>query len=94
MMTRKEQETNKTKGFAPKWSEELYTVLRKTALRKNEFAFRYDIGLVDTFYRHELLKIHGKRVDNVVPNQYVRYREVVFGGYDPNDDEEWTHDDA
>ena len=94
MMTRKEQETNKTKGFAPKWSEELYTVLRKTALRKNEFAFRYDIGLPDTFYRHELLKIHGDRVDNEVPNQYVRYREVVFGGYDPNDDEEWTHDDA
>ena len=26
MMTRKEQETNAVKGFAPKWSEELYTV--------------------------------------------------------------------
>ena len=93
MMTRKEQETNAVKGFAPKWSEELYTVLRKNALRKNEFNFRYDIGLPDTFYRHELLKILGGRVDNEVPDQYVRYREVVYGGYDPNDDDEWTHDD-
>ena len=59
MMTRKEQEENKVKGFAPKWSEELYTVLRKTALRKNEFNFRYDVGLPDTFYRHELLKYTG-----------------------------------
>ena len=94
MMTRKEQETNAVKGFAPKWSEELYTVLRKTALRKNEFNFRYDIGLPDTFYRHELLKIPGGRVDNQVPDQYVRYREVVYGGYDPGDDEEWTHSDS
>ena len=92
MMTRKEQEENKVKGFAPKWSEQLYTVLRKTALRKNEFNFRYDIGLPDTFYRHELLKIHGGHVDNQVPNDYVRYKEVVYGGYDPADDEEWTHD--
>jgi hypothetical protein len=94
MMSRKEQETNKVKGFAPKWSEELYTVLRKTALRKNEFNFRYDIGLPDTFYRHELLKIEGGRVDNQVPNDYVRYREVVYGGYNPEEDEEWTHSDA
>ena len=93
MMTRKEQETNAVKGFAPKWSEELYTILRKTALRKNEFNFRYDIGLPDTFYRHELLKIPGGRVDNQVPDQYVRYREVVYGGYNPADDEEWTHSD-
>ena len=35
-MTRKEQEQNKIKGFAPKWSKRLYTILRKTRLRKNE----------------------------------------------------------
>ena len=89
-MTRKEQETNATKGFAPKWSEQLYTVLRKTKLRMNPYHFRYDIGLPDTFYRHELQKIIG--LDEQVPN-LVRYKEVAIGGYDPADDAEWEHDD-
>ena len=92
-MTRKEQEENKIKGFAPKWTKRLYTVIRKTHLRKNEFAFRYDIGLPDTYYRHELLKIRGE-VDREVPQNYVRYKEVVYGGYDPKDDEEWEHEDS
>jgi hypothetical protein len=43
LMTRKEQETNKMKGFTAKWSEEIYEVFKKTALRKNAFMFRYDI---------------------------------------------------
>ena len=94
-MTRKEQEQNKIKGFAPKWSKRLYTVLRKTRLRKNEFVFRYDIGLPDTYYRHELQKIRGGYVDTGVPNQYVRYKEVVIGGYEPDGDffgeQEWEH---
>ena len=47
-MTRKEQETNKVKGFAPKWSKRLYTVLRKTRMRKNQFHFRYHLGLPDS----------------------------------------------
>ena len=85
-MTRKEQEQNKIKGFAPKWSKRLYTVLRKSKLRKNAFVFRYDIGLPDTFYRHELQKIQGGRVDKEVPNQYVRYKEVIIGGYKPDSD--------
>jgi hypothetical protein len=92
-MTRKEQEQNKIKGFAPKWTKRLYTVIRKTALRKNEFAYRYDIGLPDTYYRHELLKVRDP-VDTEVPDGYVRYKEVVYGGYDPADDEEWQHSDA
>ena len=50
-MTRKEQETNKIKGFAPKWTKRLYTVLRKTKLRKNPYAFKYHIGLPDSYYR-------------------------------------------
>ena len=52
-MTRKEQEQGKIKGLAPKWTKRIYTVLRKTALRKNEFAYRYDIGLPDTYYRSQ-----------------------------------------
>ena len=95
-MTRKEQEQNKIKGFAPKWSKRLYTVLRKTKLRKNEFVFRYDIGLPDTYYRHELQQVRAGKVDKVVPNTYVRYKEVIIGGYEPADDmygdEEWEHD--
>ena len=87
-MTRKEQETNAVKGFAPKWSKRLYTVLRKTKLRKNEYVYRYDIGLPDTYYRHELQKIRKGEVDRVVPNQYVRYKEVVIGGYQPDEDED------
>ena len=66
-------------------------MLRKTALRKNEFAYRYDIGLPDTYYRHELLKI--RDVDTEVPTRYVRYKEVVYG-YDPADDEEWEHEES
>ena len=89
-MSRKEQETNAKKGFAPKWSEQLYTVLRKTKLRMNPYHYRYDIGLPDTFYRHELQKIIG--LDEEVPN-LVRYKEVAIGGYDPADDAEWDHDD-
>ena len=87
-MTRKEQETNAVKGFAPKWSKRLYTVLRKTKLRKNEYVYRYDIGLPDTYYRHELQRIRRGEVDSVVPNQYVRYKEVVIGGYKPDEDED------
>ena len=87
-MTRKEQETNAVKGFQPKWSEQLYTVLRKSKLRMNPYNYRYDIGLPDTYYRHELQKITD--LDEDVPH-LVRYKEVAIGGYDPSDDAEWEH---
>ena len=99
-MTRKEQETNKIKGFAPKWTRRLYTVLRKTKLRKNPYAYKYDLGLQDTYYRWEIQKVHGGRVDDVVPNNYVRYKEVAIGGFDPDEefgfgsDEEWDRADV
>ena len=70
----------------------MYTVLRKTRMRKNQFHFRYHLGLPDSYYRHELQKV--REVDKDVPNDYVRYKEVVIGGYDPKDDEEWEHSDA
>ena len=40
-----------------------------------------------------MLKIRGD-VDREVPQNYVRYKEVVYGGYDPRDDEEWEHEDS
>ena len=33
------------KGFAPKWSKNTYTVVRKIALRRNPGSYHYDIGL-------------------------------------------------
>ena len=92
-MTRKEQETNKLKGFTAKWSKKIYVVQRKTKLRKNPFMHRYDIGKSDTFYRHELLRISGP-VDTQVPQDLVRFKEVSIGDeYVPGlSDEEWEHD--
>ena len=95
LMTRKEQETNKMKGFTAKWSKEIYEVFKKTALRKNAFMFRYDIGLPTTYYRHELLKIP-KQIDPDVPQGLVRPKEVSVGSeYVPGgDDEEWDRSDV
>ena len=98
LMNRKEQEVGKLKGFAAKWSEDIYEVIKKTALRKNAFAFRYSIGLPDTYYRHELYKIHAKKVDSDVPQNTMRTKEVQTGRhgdeaeYVPSD-EEWDRGD-
>ena len=52
LMTRKEQAVpGKVKGFAPKWSVRMFTVLRRAGLRRNPGVFRYDVGLDMTFYR-------------------------------------------
>ena len=55
MMTRKEQLDTSKKGFRPKWSREVYTVLKKTALQLNPNNFRYFVGSNQSYYRHELL---------------------------------------
>ena len=95
MMTRKEQEQNKLKGFSAKWSKQIYRVATKRKLRKNPFMHRYGLnGKPDTYYRHELLRISGP-VDTHVPQNLVRYKEVSIGDeYIPGvSDEEWEHDD-
>jgi len=63
---RKKQMDSKVKGFSPKWSKEKYTVLRKTAVRANMEIFRYHVGLYQSYYRHELLKIP-KKTDSQIP---------------------------
>lgn len=73
LMTRKEQVTHGVKGFAPKWSTRVFTVLRRTGIRNMPGTFRYDVGLTITFYRHELLKIP-KTVDRTVPTGTVNRR--------------------
>ena len=89
-MTRKEQEQNKIKGFAPKWSKRLYTILRKTRLRKNEFVFRYDSRTRTT---EDPWRKRGSRGPEPVR---PRYKEVTIGGYEPEDDmfgdQEWEHE--
>ena len=65
-MTRKEQEKTH-KQFAPKWSKRTFTVLRRTALRRNPGVFKYSLGEPQTYYRHELLLIP-KVTDRAVPD--------------------------
>ena len=73
MMTRKEQVSSLHsyhKGFAVKWSKQIYLVLRKTRLRKNHDVYNYYLDPPapnkKPRYRHELLKIV-KRLDTEVP---------------------------
>jgi len=66
MMTFKEQMGGAKKGFQEKWSRRVYQVLRISALRRNKFAKKYQIGDPKrTYYRHELLLIP-KKVDQTV----------------------------
>ena len=55
LMTRKEQVDTSKKGFRPKWSRQVYTVLKKRALQLNPNNFRYFVGSNQSYYRHELL---------------------------------------
>jgi len=67
LMTRKEQEAPgmKFKGFRPKWSRELYRVLRVTSARGNPNLKRYHIGTDHAAYRWELQLV--REVDREVP---------------------------
>ena len=84
-MTRKEQVTNKTKGFAPKWSRRVYQIRKKLAIAKNKTQFRYYLEENGNFYyRHELLKIP-KQLDKKVVRGLINKRENVVAP-----DEDWS----
>ena len=83
-MTRKEQEQNKIKGFAPKWSKDTYTILKRTGLQKNPGVYRYFVGLHQSYYRHELLKIP-KKLDKKVVKGHIKHVEKVVAP-----DENWS----
>ena len=84
-MTRKEQITNKLKGFAPKWSKTVYTVKKKLPIAKNKTQFRYYLEENGNFYyRHELLKIPAK-LDKKVVRGLINHREKVVAP-----DEDWS----
>lgn len=77
-MTRKEQNTNSIKGFAPKWSKDVHVVRKKTSIAKNKDHFRYYLQNVhDFYYRHELLKIP-KLLDTKVIGGKIKKKERIL----------------
>ena len=76
------------KGFAPKWSKRTYTVLKRTAMRRNPGVFTYYVGRDQVYYRHELLKIP-RVVDTDVPQGYIEHRQNVV----VPEDEDWGNQD-
>ena len=73
-MTRKEQVVaGKVKGFGPKWSSEIFTVLKRQALRGSAH-FRYflnkrgPVAGQGSYYRHELLAIPSRTPDRRAPD--------------------------
>ena len=78
MMTFKEQQTGKKKGFAEKWSRDVYLIDRKAALQGNPGQFRYWLwGSPDSYFRHELLKVPRETDIDALPLTGVR--ETVIG---------------
>ena len=74
LMTFKEQVQNKTKGFAPKWSRDIYIVSRKTALQGNPNNFRYFLYQEpQSYFRHELLWIP-REVDRDIVSKHMEGR--------------------
>ena len=93
MMTRKEQVDPKMKGFRPKWSHQVFTVLKKTKLQLNPTHFRYYVGKNQSYYRHELLWVP-KEIDREVVAGLVRGEGDVGGlDYDPDEESEYDPDE-
>ena len=94
LMTRKEQLDTSQKGFRAKWSRQVFTVLKKTALQLNPNNFRYFVGKSQSYYRHELLWVP-KVTDTTVVQGLVGNRSSLIEEagtewsdeeYDPEDD--------
>ncbi len=105
LMTFKEQVQNKTKGFAPKWSRDIYIVARKTALQGNPNNFRYFLYQEpQSYFRHELLWIP-REVDQEIVSKHMEGRwkkqkmiveEPDYGGGSDSDgfEPEYPSDDS
>ena len=76
LMTRKDQLTGALKGFQPKWSKDVFTVLKITQLRNNPDMHRYFVGLHQSYYRHEILWIPSQ-VDSDIPNVNLNRSNLV-----------------
>ena len=94
-MTFKEQVQNKTKGFAPKWSRDIFTIRKKTALQGNPDNFRYFLeGEKESYFRHELLWVPGNTDTSIVDGYVVHQEKMIVE--DPLSDysEEYPSDDS
>ena len=78
LMTFKEQVMNKTKGFAPKWSRDIFIVRKKVALQGNPENYRYFLkGEPESYFRHELLWVP-RNTDTSIVEGYVVHRENMI----------------
>ena len=106
LMTFKEQVQNKTKGFAPKWSRDIFIVRKKTALQGNPNNFRYFLRDENqSYFRHELLwiprevdrEVIGKHMQGKQSKEIVEQAEGIESGSDfepeyPSDDSRYEGD--
>ena len=90
---RKKQQDAKVKGFSAKWSPEKYTVLRKTAVKANTDIFRYHLGLPQSYYRHELLKIP-RKTDASVPEGVFQKKFSLISESPVSEDEYIPSEDS
>ena len=89
LMTFKEQVQNKTKGFAPKWSRDIFTVRKKVALQGNPENHRYFLGgEPESYFRHELLWVP-RNTDTTIVEGYIVHQEKLIAE-DPLSEDEWT----
>ena len=106
LMTFKEQVQNKVKGFAPKWSRDIFIVRKKTALQGNPNNFRYFLRDENqSYFRHELLwiprevdrEVIGKHMQGKQSKEIVEQAEGIESGSDfepeyPSDDSRYEGD--
>ena len=78
LMTRKEQLDTSQKGFRPKWSRKVYTILKKTKLQLNPANFRYYVGSHQSYYRHELLWVP-QETDSIAIQGLVGTKSSLIG---------------
>ena len=96
LMTFKEQVSGTTKGFAPKWSSDIYKVVRKTRLQGNPNNFRYFLWkMPESYFRHELLWVP-PNTDTSVVEGYVVHEDkmIVEDPWSDFDPDEWPSDDS
>jgi hypothetical protein len=93
-MTMKEQVMNKTKGFAPKWSLDIFKIRKMTKLQGNPANYRYFlVGETESYFRHEVLWVPAN-TDTEIIDGYVVHKENVVAEeedeYMDSDDSVWS----
>jgi hypothetical protein len=68
------------KGFKAHWSEEVYQIIKRTALRGNNMFYRYYINnnKGQSYYRHELYKIEVDEIDADVPAHVPNLKHKLY----------------